>query len=201
MCDSNRQFTNPPTGQGRDITSHTRPPDYHSMLLTPPSGYHSGATPRWGYHFFIGLTGIALCLCTTTGNITIFTFPTQGIWLVTLAPTHGLSPKVYVRPTEYHCNFPKESDIPVGGLVNHRFEPHIIKMWLLFHSRISPASDFLTHFFLDIFCNFIFTPFTDFVFYFVIYLFMALCKYQVLVMDLLMCDSKTVVIYLLFDDE
>ena len=108
MCGSNRRFTNPPTGQGRDITCHVYPsPGLSLDVVHATSGYHSGATPRWGYHFFIGPTGIALCLCTTTGNITIFTFPTQGISLVTLAPTLGVSPKVYVRPTEYHCNFPK----------------------------------------------------------------------------------------------
>ena len=75
MCRSNRWLTNPPTGQGRDITKHLAPTTGLShTVFFPTSGYHHRKMPDPGIN--------------TSNRV-------------------------------------GTSDIPGGGLVNHRFERHI----------------------------------------------------------------------------
>ena len=103
MCGSNRRFTNPPRDRvGTSRVISTRPPDYHSMLFTPPSGYHSGATPRWGYHFFYWTHGNCTLSLHDHGKYHNFHVPDPGNitgYLSSdprgitkgLCPTHGIS--------------------------------------------------------------------------------------------------------------
>ena len=104
-----------------DGTSHVwraQPTDYHLTSQARPSGYHLLflPDPRADHGLFMP----------DPRNSTIFLCPTTGIAL--FFPLK----KVMSRP------------IPGGGMVNHRFEPHITAYEKKFYGKISNFSIFET---------------------------------------------------------